>query len=454
MTLPETLSFPPLPESTDDSDPATEEKDDDMTYLPEMKPVFLPPPFTPSNQVFVHLADVANKQSLALRSEAEERIRNFIKAEAAGILEKEKTLRGQVLCFWKEFKQHLGELQLDMKNRKARSPTRLGDHTGTNGPVSAHGIPSSLAIRSFAPAPMSSVHHPVSPPQPRISALSASIATSTFHYPKESRRLSSEIRRPSPDSNDDLTSISSTLDLYTAGHGEEANVLQFRRTINEDINTQASYRYFVNLEEDMERSKRNKEVESKREKDDRDERVAPTASLPAEVDTQKSDVNETVSHAKESQNETSPPRGRDKGKRKVTFDVKPTKVAVENDAKAAVAPDQGYFITFPRFLIIEMVYLQKQYFVWTTSFQQGVRRFQMMTLRALYLCSNNLHLVPSLSKDDLSMPVAKFFNLFDQRRYLHHLMFGLYEAHQALIPPMGCCRLWPRLRPQRMRRRK
>ena len=346
MNLPGTLSSPSSPELNDDSDSATE-NDDDRTYLPEMKPVFLPPPFTPSNQVFIHLADVANKQSLALRSEAEERIRNFIKAEAAGVLDKEKTLRSQVLCFWKEFKQHLGELQSDLSNRKARSPTRLGGHTGTNGLVSAHGIPSSLAIRSFTPTPMSSVHHPVSP-QPRISALSASLATSTFHYPKESRRRSSEIQRPSPESNDDLTSVSSTFVPSTTGHGEEANVLQFKRTINDDINTQASYRYFVNLEEDIERSKRTKEVESKRGKDDQDQHVAPTANrLPAEVDTQKSDVNETVSQVNESQNEPSPQRGRDKGKRKVTFDVKPATLTIENDAKAAVAHDQGYFHHFP-----------------------------------------------------------------------------------------------------------
>ena len=77
-----------------------------------------------------------------------------------------------------------------------------------------------------------------------------------------------------------------------------------------------------------------------------------------------------------------------------------------------------------------------------------------MTLRTLYLCSNNLRLVPSLLRDDLSMLVARSFNLFDQHRYLHHLMFDLSVALQVLILPTEWCHLWPRLHPPRWHRRK
>lgn len=343
-----TPSFPPSPESDGDSDSSSEEEDDNnKAYLPKMRPVFLPPPFTPSNQVFVHLADVADKQSQILRSEAEERIQIFIKAEAAEILEKERIIKSQVLCFWKEFKQHLGALKLDITQRKARSPTRLEDQTSTNGLISARGIPSSVAVRCFAPAPLSSsVRHATSPPQPRVSALSASLATSTFHHPKECRGRSTEHMSPvsSDDETTDSGSASSTFAQTTTGQGEEANVLQFRRTINDDINTQASYRYFVNLEGDMERFKRAKKANSRREIDQH-ERVPP-----AEVNTHQ--LQATVSEAKP-QKDTSPPRGRDKGKRKVTFDVKPVIVALENDVKAPeglVTSDQGNFWPRHQFL--------------------------------------------------------------------------------------------------------
>jgi hypothetical protein len=169
----------------------------------------------------------------------------------------------------------------------------------------------------------------------------------------ESRRRSSEIEPSSPGSSDDQTPnsrpVSSTLVWSsTTGHGEEANVLQFRRTINDEINTLASYRYFANLEEDMERFKRAKEVDANVANDTNTEPIAQSAtSGPAtEVDTPKSPATEaTTSETRESQNETSPPRGRDKGKRKVTFDVKPAVVAIENDEKAADGPvvDQGNF---------------------------------------------------------------------------------------------------------------
>ena len=342
LSLPGTLSFSPSPESHDDTDSShLEEKTNGITYLPDIPPVFLPPPFTPSNQVFVHLADVANTQSENLRSAAEERIQNFIKAEAAEILEKERIIKNQVLRFWKEFKQHLDELQLDMSTRKARSPSRHGP----NGFVSARGTASS-SVRSFSPThPSSSARHAMSPPQLRISALSASLATSTFHYPEERRERLSEIECGSSDDQTlDSRSISSTLVQPTTIHSEEANVLQFPRTINDDINTQASYRYFANLEEEMERVKHTKNLESNEE--EQHDRVPPSATSkpPVEVDTHKPQTADlTASEGKEPQIGMSPPRGRDKGKRKVTFDVKPAVVAIEKNEKAAdpVAPDQG-----------------------------------------------------------------------------------------------------------------
>jgi len=397
MTLPGILSFSQSPESSDTSPSHQEGNKNGIAYLPDIPPVFLPPPFTPSNQVFIHLADVANTQSQSLRTEAEGRIQNFIKAEAAEILDKERIIKSQVLCYWKEFKQHLGELQLDMSTRKARSPTRHGDH-GPNGFVSVGSA--SSAVRSFEPTPSSSEgRHAMSPLQPRISALSASLATSTFHCPEEGRVRSSEIECTSPGSSDDRTldsrSVSSTL-VQSTSHGEVTNVLQFRRTINDDINTQASFRYFA-LEEEMERSKRAKELESNQ--DTENDRVpSSSTSKSPEIDTNKRPqaTEGTTVEGSERQSEPSPQRGRDKGKRKVTFDVKTAVVAVESDKKAAepAGPDQGNF-WFPSSMIpvTEMIYSQRQYFVLMTLFQKKARRLQLTRHRTRCRCLSNHHLV-------------------------------------------------------------
>jgi hypothetical protein len=95
----------------------------------------------------------------------------------------------------------------------------------------------------------------------------------------------------------------------------------------------------------MERFKHTRALESN--KGEAHDHVSPFAisEPPAEVDTHSLPTTDpTASEGMEPQNETSPPRGRDKGKRKVTFDVKPAVVAIEKDEKAAdepVAPDQG-----------------------------------------------------------------------------------------------------------------
>jgi hypothetical protein len=126
--------------------------------------------------------------------------------------------------------------------------------------------------------------------------------------------------------------------------------LQFRRTFDEDINTQASYNYFVSLDEEMQRYKRSKEEKFETEEPEALEPPGFSATT-SNRNTVGMDI-QTGETGKQPQEETTISRGRDKGKRKVTFDVKPAVVTIEKDEKAedeeSVGQDYGdrYFILF------------------------------------------------------------------------------------------------------------
>jgi len=122
-------------------------------------------------------------------------------------------------------------------------------------------------------------------------------------------------------------------------HAEGSNVLQFKRNVNEDINTQASYRYFVDLEEDMRRYKQSREdAKNPEATESRPSRPPDPSSSKERTRIQ---VVEPTVKTSEPQAEATPSRGRDKGKRKVTFDVKPAVVTIVKDEKEAITADQG-----------------------------------------------------------------------------------------------------------------
>lgn len=316
-------------------------------YLPNMQPVFLPPPFTSSNPIFIHLASLANKRSQELQASAEERIREFRKVEVNGIIEQQRIMRKQVWSIWREFRRHLADLLLERGrrvSRTARSPSRSRDAISVNGLVSPRRISSSVTIKDFIPTPISSSPRHATSPHPRVSALSASLATSTFYHPDEpgGRDSSPEGASISLESSEShlLSTQSGSSTLVHSGYQcEGPNVLQFRRTINEDINTQASYRYFVNLDEEVHQYKRSKEVEEPmavlRPAAEASHSPGPSATTSSRGTVGMHYASTQISGtSKQLQEETALSRGRDKGKRKVTFDVKPAVVTIEKDEKA------------------------------------------------------------------------------------------------------------------------
>ena len=294
----------------------------------------------------MYLASVANEESQNLRGAAEQRIADFVKAEVAAIEAKEQSLRQQVEVFWTTYKDHLNALQGEPSKQTLNVPRSHVSHSGFGpGGLGAAISNSSVSIRNFDPVPISPPLSPLSS-GPRTSALSASLATSTFHHLNTNEaRTHSSGNSGSASSHTLSTTYSRSPTLVPdAVPVASNNVLQFKRNINDDINTQASYRYFVNLEEDMARYKRSQELALKEQQAEASKQVqqAPTqagssgvnGNLKHKTVVQATKSQTTMEDGSARHEETILPRERDKGKRKVTFDVEPAVMTIkEADAK-------------------------------------------------------------------------------------------------------------------------
>ena len=331
-----------------ENSPSTSAELPTQINLPALRPLFFPPPFTPSHPIFVHLASIANEESQNLRAAAEQRIADFVKAETATIEAREQSLRHQVEVFWTTYKDHLNGLQGEISKPTLNVARSHVSHSGFGpGGLGAVISSSSVSIRNFDPVP---IFPPLSPPSsgPRTSALSASLAISTFHHlntneahtnssgyseSASSRTLSTTYSK-SPSLNPDAVPVANN------------NVLQYKRNIDSDFNTQASYKYFVNLEEDMARYKRNQETALKVHQDaeaGKEALQAPTQVESSSVNTNGNLKHKTAGQATKSQTttedgnarleETISPGGRDMGKRKVTFEVEPAVMTIKTKAE-------------------------------------------------------------------------------------------------------------------------
>ncbi|PPR02642.1 hypothetical protein CVT24_002125 [Panaeolus cyanescens] len=378
LLLPSTSTSPSSPRKTFAKDdvqfkPPKESHEEPTTpsYLSDMVPLYLPPPFTPSHPVFALLADIADKESKRIRSEAEQRIANFIKTEIAGIEAMENGLRSQVEALWKNFRGHLGEVQeINQRNTTARSPVRGGgERFSTNGVVSPARLSSSVTVRSFVPVSVPTASHPSTVSSvPRVSALSASLATSNFHHPRHSRSKSPSTSRArvSADSSSSRTLSSTPSGSSTLVQGpqypEGLTVMNIKRNVDDNLNTQASYRYFVNIEEERARHQREQEEALKAQGTamTQHNQSGPSNPISSSV-SRKMKKTQTPAHGSSlegkaaAENDGIPTRGRDKGKRKVTFDVEPAVVTIQTNAdKASGEGEATVPVEDPREMIFPM----------------------------------------------------------------------------------------------------
>ncbi|KAJ7044816.1 hypothetical protein C8F04DRAFT_1389100 [Mycena alexandri] len=263
LAIPMTAS-PPMSPPT--SPQVAAEDGPQMSYLAHLPPLFLPPPFTPGHPVFVHLATLAKAESEAQRTAVERDMAEIMRAKSAQLAHTEARLRRQVETVWHRFREGLQSIeQADVSVTSPRSPRSprspasrsASGNLGTPASPTIAGTPVAR-VRDFVPQPVTpTTARQATRPAP-ISSLSASLASSGLHFPREP---TSPTRPASTLSSSSRTLSGSSITLTgsprTTQHSmSAATVLQFNRKVDEDINTAASFQYFQNLEADMARSRR------------------------------------------------------------------------------------------------------------------------------------------------------------------------------------------------------
>ncbi|KAL4081397.1 hypothetical protein V8B97DRAFT_1922557 [Scleroderma yunnanense] len=344
------------PTPTPSVDHASEESPDQAQYgtptglfLSNLKPLFPPAPFVPPHPVFTHLLSVAETTSESLRAEAEKDITAIIRSKLAELQAAEDKLRRDVKCLWIQFIENLTKAE---KETGASSRKKGQEHPRGHLPdaVGVSGTPL-ISVRDFVAGPAERLRSPTSS-VPRISSLSASLATSAFHHPAARRVESTAIQmsHDNPRSSSPYSSHPSSLgsvnrrsppsEMESTGPSprtnREAIIQPFKRKMDESQDTAVSFRYFSVVEAEASRARQpqavSEHIAAAEETDNRSEKQAEASGVTKETSTlggketpsnensasegrlNKSDAEATRAPAEQ------PPTP--KSKRRVTFDIK------------------------------------------------------------------------------------------------------------------------------------
>jgi hypothetical protein len=275
-----------------------------------------------------------------LRKNAQEHLSQIVQARVSEIEKEEAELRRQVQLLWTAFREAESVLSHEKKLPSPSKQPTTGDSPVTS-PLS-HASQGSrrmspLAVNDFVPV---STVRPSSPIRairdPPPSALSTSLATSTFHHPK----TSGEGRRSASPTAATPSSILPTSPTLVGSINYRDPV---RRDMNETKDIATSFKYVVDME--AERSTRARQyqclsnIRSPRVNAKPTENAKPAVS---DVSTEHSDPMPGPSTPKNkvpSEEPLSPPGS--KGKRKVTFDIKPVVSTGEGKTPVVEEPGEG-----------------------------------------------------------------------------------------------------------------
>jgi hypothetical protein len=192
----------------------------------------------------------AQKESQILRQSADEELAKIIKARTAEVQANESNLKAQVERLWLKYKDSLEKIQQDKPQVHLSSnpwPSTMRTNDFRNNVQKAP-----VSIRDFVPV---SVTPPTrsTPPPVRQSALSASrTPDSILHQVMADKGVRDS---GASDSTSTTNTVSSTLVPNTINERDVTSVRQFRRNIDETINTAASFQYFL-LEDEMVRRRK------------------------------------------------------------------------------------------------------------------------------------------------------------------------------------------------------
>lgn len=328
--------------------------------LSNLRPLFPPAPFIPSHPVFAHLSSIATVKSQGLRSSAEEQFTALIRDKVAEIEKAEEDLKRAVESLWKRFLESLGQTEKDWGASdvaKRRDPSRKPNINIAGG--LAVGSPV-VSVRDFVP--VVSTGRMVSPASsiPRVSSLSASLATSAFHHPRalqerntHSGQASDIPRSPPPYSSHpssvgsadsrSLSSSTSSRELLPLTTGESL-IQPFKRSMDEARDTAASFRYFIDMEAEMEIMRGRQRLPA----------TGTTATETRKATTQPSNASTSARAPGDEENNLKgvkegrlqkPDHGRNgnesRGKRKVTFDIKPDTLIADGPNPEKNGSSQG-----------------------------------------------------------------------------------------------------------------
>ena len=341
-TIPIPIPPPPSLPTSDPSSPELQTSVTSLKVLPPLSPLFPPPPFVPSHPAFDHLSAVALGRSDKLRKNTEEQLSRIVQARVLEIEKEEEELRRQVQLLWVASREAEAVLTQETEpqspdKRHTDSDSAVMTSSSTQASQGSKRV-SVVAVRDFTP--VSTVRTPSPTHDPYPSALSTSLAASSFHHPK----ASSEGRRSiSPSAG----TLSSPLPTSPTLVGSINYRDPTRRDMNENKDIATSFRYAVDMEAERETRARQYQSLSNTKSPRVNTRITsdPSPAVPnATTEHSGQTTGHSTSKTKASSEGPLSPSG-SKGKRKVTFDIKPVVPSGETEAKSGEESGEGQALT-------------------------------------------------------------------------------------------------------------
>lgn len=312
-----------------------------IEFLAHMKAIFPAPPFTPSHPIFVHLSSIAATQSESLRKRAEDELAALVRNKIREVDQAENEIRSQVNALWTAFRDAVKSAESTMPEgaRKfglaARRKSSAGASTSGSATLNLQQRPS---VTGFEPsdsvAPIQS--HPSSS-IPKLSTLSSSLATSSFHHPGARNGKNTSATTESIPGTDFTVPLAGqnprTSQIATDNwETQDASVLDCRMQMNQAADTATSYRYFL-IEDQM--RKRNEGAAQGTSSSPH--RGTPISKRTPSETRKRADSDRDKASAPPSDPQVSSPRS--KKERRVTFEVKPDVVTIQRDLDAEKAEE-------------------------------------------------------------------------------------------------------------------
>ncbi|KAI0278879.1 hypothetical protein BGY98DRAFT_1096506 [Russula aff. rugulosa BPL654] len=319
---------PPSLSTSRPSSPEPRQPDPPLKVLPTLSPLFPPPPFIPSHPTFDHLSAVAQQRSDQLRKNAEERLSRVVEACVSEIEKEEEELRRQVQLLWSAFREAESVIGQETNLQSPDKRTATADSAVTDSlshTSQGSKCMSPVTVSDFVP--VSTVRSPSPTREPHPSALSTSLAVSSFHHPKASGE---EGRSASPIA----TTLSSPLPTSPTLVGSVNYRDPVRRDMNENKDIATSFK-------EKQRARQYQSLS-----DVKSPRVNKLAGNPnPTVPDGAVEHPEPMAGPSTSKNNAPPevissPSG-SKGKRKVTFDIKPVVPRGEGETQVNEEPSEA-----------------------------------------------------------------------------------------------------------------